>query len=185
MLIYICYLCTINNIIMKYLHLLLILTLVPALSAHAASRKTHVWQHPTVEQNDKCHSGYFLPLLEVTQVELTPDETVLHFHAAYRSRFDFNFTADSYLLADSVRYDVIDPRIINTIHGSTDFSLRFPALPEGTESFDFINNPGVRLCGISDGSARRNRLIPSNWRDDHSLHLPRQQQCPEHMAQPD
>lgn len=151
---------------MKYLHLLLILTLIPALSAHAASRKTHVWQNPTVEQNDKCHGGYFLPLLEVTQVELTPDETVLHLHAACRPEFDFNFTGDSYLLADSVRYDVNNPCIINTIQGSTDFCLRFPALPEGTESFDFINNPGFRLCGISDGSARRAALIPSNWRDD-------------------
>ena len=151
---------------MKYFRLLLILSLIPALSLNAASNKMHVWQHPTVEQNDKCHGGYFLPLLEVKRVELTPDETILHFHAAYRPEFDFNFTSDSYLVADSVRYDVINPRIINTIHEGTDFCLHFPALPEGTASFDFINSPDFRLRSITDGSARRAGLIPSNWRDD-------------------
>lgn len=102
----------------------------------------------------------------MTRVELTPDETVLHFHGAYRPEFAFNFTDSSYLLVDSVRYDVINPRTINTIQGSVDFSLRFPALPEGTESFDFINDPDFQLRGITDGSVRRSRLIPSNWRDD-------------------
>ncbi|MDE6703762.1 MAG: hypothetical protein K2K00_08815, partial [Muribaculaceae bacterium] len=159
---------------MKHLTIALLL-LSSLLTVNASPSKTRVWEQPTVEHNNKPLGGYFLRLLEVKKVELTPEETILHFHAGYRPEFAFNLTGDSYLLVDSVKYHAIGGECIDHTIGigidtirteSIDFALRFPALPAGTEKFDFINNPDFRIQGITDGSARRSTLIPSNWRDD-------------------
>ena len=158
---------------MKHITIALLLLLSTALTANAAPHKVRLWEQPTVEHNNKSLGGYFLRLLEVKKVELTPEETILHFHAGYRPDFAFNFSGDSYLLVDSVKYHAIGGEGIDHTLGKDtirtegiDFTLRFPALPAGTEKFDFINNPDFRILGITDGSARRSTLIPSNWRDD-------------------
>lgn len=158
---------------MKHLTIALLLLFSTTLTVNASPRKVHVWEQPTVEHNNKPLGGYFLRLLEVKKVELTPEETILHFHAGYRPEFAFNFTGDSYLEVDSVKYHAIGGEGIDHTSGidtirteSIDFTLHFPALPAGTEKFDFINNPDFRIQGITDGSARRSNLIPSNWRDD-------------------
>lgn len=90
------------------IRLKLILTLLlTGVSLNAAKHTARIWDRPSVENNDKALGGYFLPLLEVTQVEIGPDKTILSFHAGYRREFAFNFTGDSYLMVDSVKYHFI------------------------------------------------------------------------------
>ena len=152
---------------------LLLIAILTSIAPLSAKQKSVAWNSPAVEYNPTCHDGVFYPLLEINSVEFMPDKTILHFTAAYLENRDYDFSPESYILVDSVRYDVVAADGINladSIKHITDdvkhFTLQFPPLPQDTQKFDFFNGSKYVIKGINDGSRRRASILPSDWRDD-------------------
>lgn len=153
--------------------LLLLIAILTSIMPLWAKQKAVVWNSPATEYNPTGHDGVFYPLLEINSVELRPDETLLHFTAALLDNRDYDFSSETYILVDSVRYDAVSADGMNLTDGikriSDDvkhFTLRFPPLPQDARSFDFFNGSKFAIKGINDGSRRRASILPSDWRDD-------------------
>ena len=139
--------------------------------------KTVVWQHPATEVNTLI-DGYFRTLLEVTRVELAPDETRLWLHVSYRPENWVRFSSESYLLAGGKRYRLkgcegieLDKETHLTYHKRTEILLRFDPLPKGTERFDYTEGDGqgaFQVLGIEDAATRADLVFPSCWTDTRS-----------------
>ena len=74
------------------------------------AQKPAVWDNPTTEFGTNYGDGFFNTVIDVTRVELKKDETTMAVRVQLRSDYPdyrFQFTKDTYLLADGVRYPVV------------------------------------------------------------------------------
>lgn len=139
--------------------------------------KTVVWQHPAAEVNTEIE-GYMAPLLEVTRVELCPDETRLMLHVSDRPDNWVRFAAGIHLVADGKSYALtrlegmeIEKETYLTDKGYADLVFHFEPLPVGTKRFDFTEGDfagAFRILGIEDVGTRAQRVFPSLWRSERS-----------------
>jgi len=158
-----------------------ILTILLALVAMAgqAKEKAIVWEQPTTEFGTSYGDGFFYLALDVTKVELKADETVVYVTAQQRSDdpdYSFLFAGDTYLKVGDQRYTItsadnieLNKFVRTDKDGRRDMAFHFPALPQGTKSFDFIEGDGDRafqIKGIKPVEERWKQLFPSYWRDN-------------------
>ena len=138
-----------------------------------------VWEQPTAEYGTSYGDGYFNLALDVTRVELKDSETVVHITARERSDYEefcFQFAGDTYLKVDDQRYPLVKAdgielnKFVQTSKDNKrEMAFHFPALPQGTKSFDFIEGDGQRafqIIGIKPVEERWKQLFPSYWRND-------------------
>lgn len=144
------------------------------------AQKIQTWDHPTTEYGNVYFDGFFNIALDITKVELKEDETAVY--ATIRQRSDypdmdqFQFSKDTYLLADSKRYSVVSAEGIEfdkfrqtEKNGRLDVVFHFRPLPKNTRSFDFIEGEGqgaFQIKGIKPVEERWKELFPSYWRDE-------------------
>lgn len=144
------------------------------------AQKIQTWDHPTTEYGNVYFDGFFNIALDITKVELKEDETAVY--ATIRQRSDypdmdqFQFSKDTYLLADSKRYPVVSAEGIEfdkfrqtEKNGRLDVVFHFRPLPKNTRSFDFIEGEGqgaFQIKGIKPVEERWKELFPSYWRDE-------------------
>lgn len=144
------------------------------------AQKIQIWDHPTTEYGNVYFDGFFNIALDITKVELKEDETAVY--ATIRQRSDypdmdqFQFSKDTYLLADSKRYPVVSAEGIEfdkfrqtEKNGRLDVVFHFRPLPKNTRSFDFIEGEGqgaFQIKGIKPVEERWKELFPSYWRDE-------------------
>ena len=146
--------------------------------AGQAKEKAIVWEQPATEYGTSYGDGFFNLALDVTKVELKADETAVYITARQRSdypEYSFQFVGDTYLKADGKRYTLksADGIELNTFvqtgkDGRRDMVFRFPPLPKGTRSFDFIEGDGegaFQIKGIKPVEECWKQLFPSYWRD--------------------
>ena len=103
--------------------------------------------------------------LDIVKVELSDTATVLHVNAYYRPKNWIVISSDSYLQIPARRFmltgaEGITPDSLFWMpkSGRASFVLRFPPLPRGTKSFDFIESDcddcfkiyGVDLTGKTE-----------------------------------
>lgn len=158
-----------------------IITILLALVAMAgqAKEKTIVWEQPTTEYGNSYGDGFFYLALDVTKVELKADETVVYVTAQQRSDdpdYSFLFAGDTYLKVGDQRYTItsadnieLNKFVRTDKDGRRDMAFHFPALPQGTKSFDLIEGDGERafqIKGIKPVEERWKQLFPSYWRDN-------------------
>ena len=158
-----------------------ITTILLALVAMAgqAKEKAIVWEQPTTEFGNSYGDGFFNLCLDVTKVELKADETVVYVTAQQRSDdpdYSFLFAGDTYLKVGDQRYTItsadnieLNKFVRTDKDGRRDMAFHFPALPQGTKSFDFIEGDGDRafqIKGIKPVEERWKQLFPSYWRDN-------------------
>ena len=144
------------------------------------AQKIQIWDHPITEYGNVYFDGFFNIALDITKVELKEDETAVY--ATIRQRSDypdmdqFQFSKDTYLLADSKRYPVVSAEGIEfdkfrqtEKNGRLDVVFHFRPLPKNTRSFDFIEGDGqgaFQIKGIKPVEERWKELFPSYWRDE-------------------
>lgn len=144
------------------------------------AQKIQTWDHPTTEYGNVYFDGFFNIALDITKVELKEDETAVY--ATIRQRSDypdmdqFQFSKDTYLLADSKRYPVVSAEGIEfdkfrqtEKNGRLDVVFHFRPLPKNTRSFDFIEGEGqgaFQIKGIKPVEERWKELFPSYWSDE-------------------
>lgn len=144
------------------------------------AQKIQIWDHPTTEYGNVYFDGFFNIALDITKVELKEDETAVY--ATIRQRSDypdmdqFQFSKDTYLLADSKRYSVVSAEGIEfdkfrqtEKNGQLDVVFHFRPLPKNTRSFDFIEGEGqgaFQIKGIKPVEERWKELFPSYWSDE-------------------
>ena len=158
-----------------------IITLFVTLLCFTASwaQKPAVWDNPTTEFGTNYGDGFFNTVIDVTRVELKKDETTMAVRVQLRSDypdFRFQFTKDTYLLADGVRYPVVSADGIEfdkfrqtEADGKLDIVFHFKPLPLGTKVFDFIEGDGeraIQIKGIRPVEERHKMLFPSYWRNE-------------------
>ena len=90
--------------------------------------------------------------------------------------YRFKIVGDTYLKVGERRYPIIsaDGIELNKLmqtnkDGKLKMAFRFPPLPKGTQSFDFIEGDadgGFLIKGIKPVEERWKQLFPSYWRDD-------------------
>ena len=144
-----------------------------------AKEKARVWEQPTTEYGTSYGDGFFYLALDVTKVELKADETVVYVTAQQRSDdpdYSFLFAGDTYLKVGDQRYTItsadnieLNKFVQTDKDGRRDMAFHFPALPQGTKSFDFIEGDGDRafqIKGIKPVEERWKQLFPSYWRDN-------------------
>lgn len=154
-----------------------LLTLV--MMAGQAKEKDVVWNQPTTEYGTSYGDGFFYLALDVTKVELKADETVVYVTAQQRSDYpdySFLFAGDTYLKVGDQRYTItsadhieLNKFVRTDKDGRRDMAFHFPALPQGTKSFDLIEGDGERafqIKGIKPVEERWKQLLPSYWRDE-------------------
>ena len=139
-----------------------------------AKEKTVVWNQPSTEVNREIE-GFFSPLLEITRVEFTKDETRVMMHIADRPSNWVRVSSGSYLRADGKQYALrslegmeLDKETYLTEHGYVDVVLHFEPLPMTTQRFDFTEGDmkgAWELLGVEQASTRASKLFPSNWRN--------------------
>lgn len=140
---------------------------------------TQVWDTPTVEHYNIIGDGYFIPALDITQVELSQTETVVHMTLSLRSdypEYKFKFESDYCLQIGEQRYALtsadgimLDSAFQTGRDGRLDFALHFKPLPQGTRSFDLTGGDvkkSFHLRGIKPAEERWNQILPSYWRND-------------------
>ena len=103
--------------------------------------------------------------LDIVKVELSDTATVLHMNAYYRPKNWIVISSDSYLQIPARKFmltgaEGITPDSLFWMpkSGRASFVLRFPPLPRGTKSFDFIESDcddcfklyGVDLTGKTE-----------------------------------
>lgn len=103
--------------------------------------------------------------LDIVKVELSDTATVLHMNAYYRPKNWIVISSDSYLQIPARRFMLTGAECITPDSlfwmpdsGRASFVLRFPPLPRGTKSFDFIESDcddcfklyGVDLTGKTE-----------------------------------
>ena len=157
------------------------ITLLYALLCFTASwaQKPTVWDNPTTEYGTDYGDGFFNTAIDVTRVELKKDETTVAVRLQLRSdypNFTFQFTKDTYLLADGVRYPVVSADGIEfdkfrqtDADGKLDMVFHFKPLPLDTKVFDFIEGDGERafqVKGIRPVEERYKMLFPSYWKNE-------------------
>lgn len=158
-----------------------LITLLYALLCFTASwaQKPTVWDNPTTEYGTDYGDGFFNTAIDVTRVELKKDETTVAVRLQLRSDypgFSFQFTKDTYLLADGVRYPVVSADGIEfdkfrqtDADGKLDMVFHFKPLPLDTKVFDFIEGDGERafqVKGIRPVEERYKMLFPSYWKNE-------------------
>ena len=108
------------------------------------------------------------------------DETAVYATIKQRSDYpdmgQFQFSKDTYLLADSKRYPVVSAEGIEfgkfrqtEKNGQLDVVFHFRPLPKNTRSFDFIEGDAqgaFQIKGIKPVEERWKELFPSYWRDE-------------------
>ena len=97
-----------------------------ALVSVAGWAKDVVWNQPSTEVNREIE-GFFSPLLEITRVEFTKDETRVMMHIADRPSNWMRVSSGSYLRADGKQYALrslegmeLDKETYLTNHGYAD-----------------------------------------------------------------
>lgn len=113
------------------------------------SGDTLIVHNPVVEQNST--EG----ILELEKIERTPDAAILHFAVFHHPQYWMKIVPESCLRTpDGSQYTVLsaDGIELGAEHYVKDWeshiTLTFPPLPEGTESFDFIESPSWTITGI-------------------------------------
>lgn len=96
--------------------------------------------------------------LDIVKVELSDTATVLHVNAYFRPKNWIVISSDSYLQVPAMKFRLTEAEGITPDSlfwmpdsGKTSFVLKFPPLPRGTKSFDFIEsdcNDCFKLYGI-------------------------------------
>jgi len=145
------------------------------------SKKSIVWEQPTIEYGNRNGDGYFNLALDVTKVELKDRETVVYITArerpgSERDDYWFQFAGDTYLKAGDRRYLLVsadgvelNKHMQTGKDGRRDMAFHFPPLPKGIRTFDFIEGDGegaFQIKGIKPVEERWTQLLPSYWRDD-------------------
>ena len=161
--------------------LLSTILLVLVVMTGQAKEKAIVWEQPTIEYGNSNGDGFFNLALDVTKVELKSDETVVYITAFQRGdseKFDywFQFVGDTYLKVGDQRYTLVsadnielNKHVYPAKDGKRDMVFHFPALPQGTKAFDFIEGDGqgaFQIKGIKPVEERWKQLFPSYWRDN-------------------
>lgn len=141
------------------------------------AQKASVWRAPAWDSVTHGGDGFFHLSLEVDSVELTKAATLVHVTARLRSDAGEapKFSRTAHLQADGRRYEVLSAEGVALDAplqtGAEDLCavvFRFPPLPAGTRSFDFVGGDGpdaIRIAGIRPVEALRGQLFPSYWRD--------------------
>lgn len=117
------------------------------------AQKIQTWGHPTTEYGNVYFDGFFNIALDITKVELKEDEIAVYATIKQRSDYpdmgQFQFSKDTYLMADSKRYPVVSAEGIEfdkfrqtEKNGRLDVVFHFRPLPKNTRSFDFIEGEG-------------------------------------------
>lgn len=163
-----------SRLIKTVLSLIVIAAVSSAVSV-SAGHGMAVWNEPVAERNYFNHDGYFYPIINVTKVEITPQETVLSIYVSCRPEISIVIPSKACIVAGTDTLTVREARGIDLdapIYCRRDsgcrFRLVFPPLPEGTAEFDFFSGSGLSILGICDVSRIERRLIPSNWRNEAS-----------------
>lgn len=145
------------------------------------AQKTVVWKAPqAVNTPDREH------MFQVTEVELSESETVMHLHVIFIPRYWIKFVSSSILkTADGKEYAITggkqtrpgessfepDSLFWMPESGEADLALHFAPLPLDTRSFDFIEGyekGAFRIYNITEGGqcVADYDFFDSSWRND-------------------
>ena len=141
-----------------------------AVIAAVAGGKTRVWDAPDAVMNKHVS---LRQLMKISRVELTPDETMVYLTVKSYPGNEIKFVEGVSLTVDTVRYPAtstegltLGKKAIIPNSGMTEYVFRFPALPKGVKSFDFIETPGKKGFNFYGVHERTDSLLSTNWRDD-------------------
>lgn len=94
-------------------------------------------------------------ILELEKIERTPDAVILHFSVFHHPQYWMKIVPESYLRTpDGSQYTVLSADGIElgaeqyVKDWESHITLTFPPLPEGAETFDFIESPSWTITGI-------------------------------------
>lgn len=142
---------------MKRLTILVSAAMIMAIAIASCTAKDKVVENPIIEATNTSS-------IEISKVELTDTATILHIDAFYTPKYWIRIAGDSYLMADSKKYQItggegieIDKEFWMPESGEASFILKFPPIPKETKSFDFIESDcedcfklyGIDLTGKS------------------------------------
>lgn len=159
---------------MKKAFTLMLFTLLALTTGRA--HKSVAWVRPTIEYGTGNGDGYFNPALDITRVELTDTETVVHMTISLRPEYGIKFTRSAFLQTGDRRYALrtadgleLDKMASTHRDGTLDAVFHFEPIPQKTEVFDFIDGDGAegsKIKGVRPVEGRWNQLFPSYWRND-------------------
>ena len=142
-----------------------------------AGKKTVVWEKPTALM------GVSSAEFEITKVEMTEQETVLHVHAVYTPHYWIRFAKESFLRTeDGRKYAITHGRktresetdlLLDSLFwmpesGEADIALHFEPLPLGTKTMDFLegyDKGAFRFWNICDSKVKQKVVLPDDWKN--------------------
>ncbi|MDE6370474.1 MAG: hypothetical protein K2K92_03180, partial [Duncaniella sp.] len=146
----------------------IVLMLAASPQSEAAKK---VWDYPVSQLNPRLIGGP--STLHVAKVELAPDETIVQIRIWGDGGHRVKFAPTTSLRADGQTYALrsiegIEPGSWIVIPSScvTDVRLHFDPLPEGTDTFDFIESKSKKAFNLTGIRERDTSLESSNWRDE-------------------
>ncbi|MDO4819043.1 MAG: thioredoxin-like domain-containing protein [Prevotella sp.] len=141
-----------------------------------ANTKNIIWDNPAIEASNCFGDGYFRASVDVTQVEMNTEETVLHLLVSSRPENGFGFakclhlrTSEGDFPATSIEGMEFDAETHTDATCRKDVKMHFKPLPRGTKKFDFIeanDNRGFCILGIQSAQTRQLQMFPSYWRNE-------------------
>lgn len=142
----------------------------------AWARDVKVWPNPAIDNALFIFNGdgYFNPSLELTKVELTKDETMVHMTLILRSDSDFPpvFSASMYLQAGDKQYLLRSAEGIEldkpcrSVNDEFKAVFHFEPLPMETKAFDLCRDSVALIGGIKPVEECWSQLFPSYWRNE-------------------
>ena len=141
------------------------------------AQKEVVWEKPSA------FMGAYNSEFEITKVELTKTETVLHIIANYRPGNWIRFDKNSFLLTpDGQRYGItsgtktnekesdlqLDSLFWMPESGTANLALHFKPVPLDTKEMDFLesyNENDFKFWNISDSKVKKDVVVPNEWQN--------------------
>lgn len=151
-------------------YLLLIVLITATFIAAIAGGKTRVWDAPDAVMNRHVS---LRQLMRISRVELTPEETVVYLTVKTYPGNEVKFVEGVSLMVDTVSYPAVSTegltlgkKAVIPNSGMAEYVFRFPPLPKGVKSFDFIEVPGKKGFNFYGVHERTDSQLSTNWRDD-------------------
>ena len=155
----------------------IITTLLVLVAMTMTAQKEVVWEKPSA------FMGAYNSEFEITKVELTKTETVLHIIANYRPGNWIRFDKNSFLLTpDGQRYGItsgtktnekesdlqLDSLFWMPESGTANLALHFKPVPLDTKEMDFLesyNENDFKFWNISDSKVKKDVVVPNEWQN--------------------
>lgn len=141
-----------------------------------ANTKNIIWDNPATECANCYGDGFFRASVDVTQVEMNTDETVVCLSISSREENGFSFARGSHLRtsegdfpATSIEGMEFDTETHTDAANKKAIAIHFKPLPTDTKKFDFIetnDNRGFCILGIQSAKMRQLQMFPSYWRNE-------------------